>query len=370
MVQNPVFQISDPTVIVRSGDPHPGAAVAHPGVRIPALAVLPSGRILLAHDVRPADQRDLPGPIDIVVRHSDDHGRTWNQPRLLRPHVEAADDGRPRGYGDPSLIVDPTTGRVLCWYVGSYDRSFWDSEAGPDGEGQELWCSISDDDGLTWSHREFTRALKPTWATGMFASSGNGTVITDAPYAGRLLQPFVLRSTEGEHFTAIAHSDDHGLHWTLGEPVGPDCDETKVLALPAGGGGEPEVLLHARSSPHRWVARSSDGGVTFTRPTPDEALVDPRCNGGLTLWGDTVVSSLPDHDTRRLGLVVRLSDDRGETWDEPTSLRLVTGEPAAYSVVAELADGALGLVWESGPKGVDPLLPAAYSGISFVRITR
>ncbi|MGJ6978938.1 sialidase family protein [Aestuariimicrobium soli] len=336
-----MLQLSEETVIVRAGDPHPGSADPHPRVRIPAVAVLASGRILLAHDVRPSHNHDLPGPIDIVVRHSDDLGHGWSEPRLVRPHVDRADDGHPRGYGDPSLTVDPATGRVFCWYVGAGDRSFWDAEAGPDGRGQELWCSTSDDEGLTWTHRELTRALKPADIGGMFASSGNGAVVTGGPHDGRLLQPLVMRSAEtGEHFTAAAISDDHGDTWTLGERVGPDCDETKLLGLASG-----EVLLHSRATPLRRTARSSDGGTTFSPALPDQALSDPACNGGLALWGETVVSTLVKHPNRRVGIVLRFSDDDGVTWSEPVT---VTDDPAAYSVAAALPDGSLLIVWEGG----------------------
>ncbi|MGL5247707.1 MAG: hypothetical protein ACRC8U_05875, partial [Brooklawnia sp.] len=91
-------------VLSRAGEPSPGAAFARPCYRIPALAVLPAdrpdapGRIVAAWDVR-ADWRDLPGPFDLVLRHSDDGGRTWSPMRVLRQH-----EGE-RGFGDASLLV-------------------------------------------------------------------------------------------------------------------------------------------------------------------------------------------------------------------------------------------------------------------------
>ncbi len=48
--------------------------------------------------------------------------------------------------------------------------------------------------------------------------------------------------------------------WALGERVGPDCDENKVLGLPDG-----SALLHARATPRRRSARSTDGGETISR---------------------------------------------------------------------------------------------------------
>lgn len=332
----------DLITLARAGDPFPGSAFDAPCHRIPALAVTASGRVLAAWDVR-ADWRDLPGDFDIALRHSDDHGRTWSEPRALRRHSPG------HGYGDASLLVDPATGRIFCWYVGSTGRSFFSAEEGPDGEGLELWVSTSDDDGLTWAHCAMTR-LKPRDVTGMFASSGNGSVV-----GRRLLQPFVLRTAAGEHFAATAHSDDHGDSWALGERVGPDCDENKVLGLPDG-----SVLLHARATPRRRSARSTDGGETFSAPVPDAALVDPACNGGLALLpttdGPVVVASTCDGPDVRTRLSVRTSTDLGRTWSAPL---LVDAGASAYSVCVPLADGALGLAWEAGD----------YDEIVFARIT-
>lgn len=329
----------DLTVLARSGEPSPGAAFDTPTYRIPALAVAASGRVIAAWDVR-ADWRDLPGDFDLVLRHSDDHGRSWSPPRPLRSHE------RGHGFGDASLTVDPASGRILCWYVGSTGRSFFSAEPGPEGEGLELWLSASDDEGATWTHRRMTTHLKPAEVTGMFASSGNGSALP----SGRLLQPFVLRR-DREHHACVAHSDDGGDTWVLGNRVGPDCDENKVLGLPDG-----RVLMHARATPRRRVAWSTDGGISFTEPTPDEALVDPACNGGLTLLGDTVVCSLLDHPGERSRLTVRTSRDSGRTWSAPL---LVDGGACAYSAVVALADGCLGLAWEAGD----------YDDILFARIT-
>lgn len=331
----------DLSVLARSGDPFEGSAFAEPCYRIPAVAVTASGRVLAAWDVR-LDWRDLPGDFDIALRHSDDHGLTWSEPRVLRRHTPG------HGYGDASFIVDPSSGRIFCWYVGSTGRSFFSAEQGPEGEGLELWLSTSDDDGLTWVHRDMT-ALKPADVTGMFASSGNGSVV-----GGRLLQPFVLRTPAGEHFAATGFSDDGGDTWTLGERVGPDCDENKVLGLPDG-----SVLLHARATPRRRVARSTDGGRTFGDPIPDAALVDPACNGGLALLdadGPVVVCTLNDHPSERRGIVVRASRDLGHTWAEPV---LLDRGACAYSVAVPLADGSLGVAWEAGD----------YDEIVFARIT-
>lgn len=340
-------------VLAHDGDPTPGSPFTAPCYRIPALAVTASGRVLAVWDVR-ADWRDLPGPFGLVIRHSDDHGRTWSRTRFLRAHEGG------HGFGDASLLVT-ASGRVLCWYVGSTGESFFSARA--DTPGLELWLAASDDDGLSWSHRDLS-GLRPAGIAGMFASSGNGVLLTGGAHAGRLLQPFVLRRPTGEddglthatdaaeHWAAVARSDDGGDTWALGEWIGPDCDENKVVEAASGA-----VVLHARARPRRRWATSTDGGVTFTAPVPHPALVDPACNGGLCRWGEVLVASSLDDEKERRRLVLRTSADEGATWSPPV---LVDAGAAAYSVVAPLADGALGLLYEAGD----------YEALIFRRITR
>ena len=168
------------------------------------------------------------------------------------------------------------------------------------------------------------------------ASSGNGTRLADRT----LLQPMVLRDAEGTHWAAAARNADGGASWTLGTPVGPACDENKVEALADG-----RVLLHARARPRRRQAWSSDGGVSFSASEPHPALVDPACNGGLLRWGGLLVASLLDDPAERRALGLRYSRDDGQSWSDSVPVDLGA---AGYSVLAELGDGALGLVYEAG----------------------
>ncbi|MBK7820881.1 MAG: exo-alpha-sialidase [Tessaracoccus sp.] len=311
--------------LARVGDVVEGAAFERTCPRIPALCVTPTGRVIAAWDVR-ADWRDLPGAFDIAYRVSDDDGRTWGAVRILRRHEGA------HGFGDASLIADPATGRLHCWCVGSRGESYFSAE--PGREGLSLWLSTSEDDGETWTHRDLT-ALRPADVGGMFAASGNGCALA----SGRLLQGFVLR-VDDQNYTAIGRSDDGGDTWALGPRMGPDCDENKVLPLADG-----SVLLHARARPRRRWAVSTDGGETFGEPVPHDALIDPACNGGLATWGDLTVATLLDDEHERRRLTLRLSFDDGRTW--PGQALLDAG-PCAYSVAAELSDGAFGVLWEAG----------------------
>jgi sialidase-1 len=71
--------------------------------RIPAMAVTPSGRVIAIYDAR-LDFDDLPGPVDLVIRTSDDNGATWSDQNIFRQHKGIS------GFGDASIIVDPSFG--------------------------------------------------------------------------------------------------------------------------------------------------------------------------------------------------------------------------------------------------------------------
>ncbi|MBJ2329293.1 exo-alpha-sialidase [Schaalia cardiffensis] len=334
-------------VLAEAGTPFSGSAFPSPLYRIPALTQTKSGRIIAAFDVR-SDWRDLPAEFDIALRVSDDLGHTWSEPRALHSHSKGF------GVGDASLLTDPFTGRVFCWHVGSHGESFFSAKAG--GPGLELWLSYSDDEGETWTHRDLSE-LRPENVGGMFTSSGNGSVGAD----GTLYQPFVCRLDE-ESYACIAASRDHGETWVLGELVGPDCDENKVIEVgntgvgakgsgvcSAGvqlgeGTGRKTLLMLARARPCARLARSMDAGRTFTEALAAPALVDPSCNGGIARLGNLLVVSLPDHPSERSALSLRISDDGGVTWSEAI---LVDPGAAAYSDLIALADGSLALAWET-----------------------
>lgn len=327
------------TVLAAAGDSDLRSAFAVPRPRIPALSVTPGGRVIAAWDLR-GDWRDLPGDFDIVHRTSGDAGRTWGPARFLRRHTPG------HGFGDPSLLASSVSGDVLCFHTGSTGASFFTASA---GRGLEVWLAVSHDDGDSWTYRDLTHELMPGDAAGMFAASGNGIELRRGPAAGRLLQPFVLR-VGGEHFAAVARSDDGGRTWVLGERVGPGCDESKVVELDDG-----RVLLHCRATPRRRWAMSGDGGVTFGAHRPDPDLVDPGCNGGLTAWAGRTVCTLLDDERSRRRCALRWT--AGDRWSDPV---LIDDGAAGYSVASEMPDGTLGVAWESGD----------YDRILFARICR
>ncbi|MFF3780925.1 exo-alpha-sialidase [Streptomyces sp. NPDC001933] len=317
--------------------------VGSPHYRIPALTTSVKGTVLAAYDARPT-LGDLPGNISIVLRRSTDNGVTWQPQQVVRK------DAAPKGYGDPSLLVDRTTGRIFLFYAASVNQGFFGSGTGNDESDPNVLqadYSYSDDDGVTWTHRRITKQIKnPAWA-GMFAASGEGIQLRRGTYKGRLIQQYVVR-INGADYAASAYSDDHGETWRMGNPVGPGGDENKTVELSDG-----RVMLNNRSKPYRTIAYSTDGGVNYTPFAQDTELTDPANNASVMRYAPDAAPSDPQSSwllfsntedaSARRNLTVKMSCDNGKTWP---IRKVVDPGAAAYSTLTRLADGRLGLLYE------------------------
>ena len=174
---------------------------------------------------------------------------------------------------------------------------------------------------------------------------------------------FVVDRETGRTFlfhAASVRSDAHDASWRAGALVGPDADENKVVELSDG-----RLMLNSRAKPHRKVASSGDGGETWTGWRDEPQLVDPANNGAIIRHSPdapptarethSLLFSNTEHPTDRRNVTVQLSCDDGASW--PVKIAVDSG-PSAYSTIARLRDGALGVLYERGP----------YQTIRFVRM--
>lgn len=314
-----------------------------PRFRIPALTKAPNGDLLAFYDRRPT-QDDLPNNIAIVMRRSRDEGVTWGALQVIR--AEAA----PRGFGDPSVLVDRQTGRIFCFYAAGVNNGFMAGTPGVDHDDPDVLhadYSFSDDNGATWQHRRITEQIKdPVWG-GMFASSGEGIQLRQGRYAGRLIQQYAVRH-QNQNWALAAYSDDHGETWQHGPLIGPGADENKSVELSDG-----RVMLNSRRSGARSVAISEDGGVTYPALVPDPQQVDPGCNGAiLRLYpeaapGDPrakILVLLNDEDRDfRANLTAKVSWDDGAHWPGRV---VIDPEATGYSTGTPLGGGKVGVLYE------------------------
>jgi sialidase-1 len=118
------------------------------------------------------------------------------------------------------------------------------------------------------------------------------------------------------------------------------------------------LMLNMRSyrgKKRRGVATSDDGGQSWSEVTDDATLVEPVCQASLIryTWPDgdgknLLLFSNPASESARVRLTVRASRDDGATW--PVSRLLYEGS-SAYSSMAVLGDGQIGVLYERDDYG-------------------
>ena len=308
--------------------------------RIPSLLATPKGSLLAFCEGRKLSRSDS-GDIDLVLKRSADGGKAWSKLELVW------DDG-PDTCGNPCPVVDRETGTI--WLLLTHNLGVDKQSQIMSGTGKgtrTVWAARSTDDGQTWSKPvEITKDTKRTNWTWYATGPGVGIQLR----GGRLLAPCDHAEAGGLHSNShVIFSDDHGATWNLGGVVGPKCDESQAIELADG-----SVLLNMRSyrgKGVRLVAVSKDGGLTFSQPREDPALIEPVCQASILRSGRATVDkpgqilfSNPASQFARTNGTVRLSFDEGKTW--PVAKTIWPGG-FAYSCLAELPDGSIGLLFES-----------------------
>ena len=303
--------------------------------RIPALAVVPDGALLAVCDARPWNGGDVKArqPIRIAARRSGDNGRTWSPSALVHDFPWNESEGE-WSASDPSLIVDKETKTVFCFY------NVW--EWTKDKGRYRQFVQQSADGGICWSKpREITDALhRPEWSreSFVFVTSGHGIQLKD----GTLLHTMTWVNA---HKVCLFGSSDHGKTWgPVGSYASPG-DECKVVERADG-----SWMVNARASGKktgREVHVSQDRGKTW-KSRFDASLLDPRCNAALERMaladGRDALVFANCNATKRRNLTLRASVDGGTTWSGGVT---VEAGGAGYSDLAVLADGTLGVLYET-----------------------
>lgn len=298
--------------------------------RIPALVTAPNGDLITAIDERVPSCGDLRmnNDINIVIRRSQDNGKTWSdtEPIVDYPYGQSA--------SDPSMIVDKTTDEVFLFF------NYMDLNKGKDTYYLKFVCSK--DNGKTWNApKDITSQItKSNWQHDFkFITSGRGIMTT----SGKLLHT-VVNLDKG---LFVFGSDDHGKTWFLiNTPIKP-ADESQIVELADGA-----WMINSRvnGSGIRYKHISSDEGKTWSTK-PDSSLFDPGCNASILRYTSVkegsdknrlLFSNANTNDARK-NMTVKVSYDEGESWSEQKTI--YSGD-AAYSSMSVLQNGDLVLFFE------------------------
>ncbi len=308
--------------------------------RIPAVVLTNKGTLLAFCEGRKTGRGDH-GDLDLMLRRSNDGGRNWQPMQLV--HEEGGD--AKITIGNPCPVVDRDTGTIWLPFCRNNDR---------------VLITHSSDDGKTWA--------RPVDITGDVKKAGWGWYATGPGHGiqlsgGRLLIPSDCGDSPGfgdwdkKGHSLVFYSDDHGKTWKLGGVTDAGMNECEAVELADG-----SVLLSMRNyfdRDQRAFSRSSDGGLTWSKPKHHQQVYCPTCQSSIQRYSlqpsSRILYSGPG-GPKRNNMTVRLSYDEGKTW--PVAKVLYAGS-AAYSDLVILPDGAIGCLYERD----------AYKRITFVRFS-
>lgn len=397
--ENPVFDVK----MLRDVDP-----AGQRCFRIPAIATAADGTLLVAFDNRygPGEQsktwcRDAPYnnmgqnsqtmQTDIEIYRSSDSGETFETGNFI---AKGTEDPRNLSYTDPAIVVDRETGKIFAFFVRGYDYRFFDARAGvnsedPDAEikrrdVQDTVVIESNDNGLTWGNLRVISGLTETLQVksrpgeavpghGRFVTSGSGIQLAYGAKAGRLLVPISVKTQQNKQNRVVnlsIYSDDHGETWHSGVGIAGDGtfngDESKLVELSDG-----RIMMNSKDNNQtRWTAYSSDQGENWSDPV--RTVVAPpqfptKHNTGINVSLIRAYPNAPEgsaaarvllysapidqrmghehnKDGRNNGWVMASCDD-GRSWAHG---RQIESGRFQYSVMTPMADGNIGMVYETG----------------------
>lgn len=369
--------------------------------RIPAIAVTKDGTLVAIADYRHSGT-DIgvtdKGRIDLHYRLSYDNGNTWTD---VMPLIEGkgadATDFMSVGYGDPCIVADSESDRVLMLSCAG-NVSF------QNGTRQNHQCIArfySEDGGKTWSapvdiaesiYSQFD-ASKYGPVRSMFVASGrimqSRTTKIGAYY--RLYCAVLVRDKSAKHMNYVLYSDDFGGNWkVLGDINTPavynTADEPKVEEMPDG-----RLLLSSRYNNGRYYNMFTFTDVVSGTGAWDEAIFSGAANNGVAAKDNStngevmvlpvtrvedgepmhiLLQSLPLGPERKNAAIyykeLASQDDYISTYElaaDWDGVKWVTTLNSAYSTMAWQRDNRLAFLYEEETYGKSNF---AYGGYTIV----
>ena len=276
---------------------------------------------------------------DLLAKRSTDCGATWSKGVLVASHGE-------KSIAPNAAVYDRTTGRIHVLY-NVHEWSFKDPDSRKKVEGPQCrqYQVTSDDEGRTWSKPRDISAMMPNPGAITIFGAGEGIQLRRGKRKGRLIVPGGDFAGKAKRVGAF-YSDDAGKTWKYGAFVPCTAVESAIAELPDG-----LLIMNNRShTGFRRRAFSRDGGETWTKLADDEGLPAVNCNASIITYTDPLDGEKPrliyagPVGPKRTNGTAFLSYDGGRRWHVR---KLVVGGMFAYSSLARLPDGAIGLFYEA-----------------------
>jgi sialidase-1 len=313
--------------------------------RIPAIIVTNKSTVLAFAEGRKNSGSDT-GDIDLVVKRSEDNGKTWSDLSVIWDDAENV-------CGNPAPVVDKKTGVVWLlstWNLGADHESEIIKQTSKDS--RRVFVLSSSDDGKTWSEaKEITPSVKLENWTWYATGPCHGIQVKKGKHKGRLVIPCDhIESGTNKYFSHIIYSDDHGKTWNLGGSTPQDQVNECTVSELSNGNLMLNMRNYDRTAKNRKVALSKDGGITWGNIYSDKTLIEPICQGSLLMSGSgrgkgNLLFLNPANENARKNMTLRLSDDDGKTWSRS---KVLFEGPSAYSDLTTLPNGNIGCLYEAG----------------------
>ena len=220
--------------------------------RIPAIATTSTGRIIAVSDYRHnLDDigRDVHNTgtlrIDLVMRYSDDYGKTWSEKQTIAEGTgNKGAEGYDCAYGDATIA---TLGEKVLVMAAAGNVCYPYATAEKHNRTVRLF---SEDNGKTWTKEDISEKMfigaNAMIPNGHAAFFGSGKLAVDAAFNGtdnaRIYGAMLVKDESAGSNVYVVYTDDLGQNWkVLGGKKVANADEPKVEILPNG-----QILLSAR----------------------------------------------------------------------------------------------------------------------------
>ena len=323
--------------------------------RIPALISYSPTHLMAFAEGRKNNCSDF-GDVDIVMRSSEDGGRTWSSLKVV------ADYGTLQA-GNPTPILDhldpkyPEGRLFLCYNTGTASE-----QETREGKGRRrAYYKTTRDFGKTWSepveitqqvHFDRFSSHPEVDARSLAFAPGHGIQLSQGSSPGRLFIPanHSLGNPQPEFAEYRSYgmfSDDHGETWNVTPDVAVPASNEAMAASIHGDSLLMVVRMQDRSYSNKLLVLSTDAGQTWETNWIASDLTTPMCQSSI------LAVTTPEYkgfyhlgpaatDTRRK-LTLWHSTDAGLSWN---ILQEIWPGSTAYSDLTYLEAGQIGMLYE------------------------